>query len=246
MGLLDVITGKSKNEKGLQELLALLTKAEKEEQKQLEHKIEQLLKRHGRIANFKEIANFTGSVIKEITGAVTGGISNIMFGGLGELFSGSNNKNKLRKQIEYFKKETKEQLKLKQRHIISTFPVPVSKDKILELLSYINLILKNKKKDFLEDAWESKFYDIVNQAKSYFANDTIFLAEVTEYEQQQKKRKTIKVAIYIAIAVVIIAVAVLIGMRIYSNVRKYTENARIEQMLVKPMTRAITWKNVNE
>jgi hypothetical protein len=234
-----------KNEGGLPELLALLDETEQEEKRKLEQNIEKLLKRYGVSSNIKVIADIAGNII----GAVTGGVGSVVFNVAKSIFSG-NDEAEIEEKIEELKGKTEEHLKLKQQQIISSFPLPASKDKILELLDYISLILKNGKKDFLEDVWKSKFHSIINLTKINFSNDKAFLAEIVIYERQQQRRKNTKIVIYAAIAVVCVIAAIFMGMWIYSAEQEHTkaklvENARLEQILDN-ISEAIKNHNLDE
>jgi hypothetical protein len=250
-----------KNEKGLQELLLLLEETEKEEKEKLEKKIEKLLKQYGKQQSNKEIANFAWSIIKGVVGIASGGISSVIINGVvSNIFKDDdeNDEEKIEFEQKYeeLKDEVEKHLKVKQQNIISSFPVPVSRDKILELLNYINSMLKNEEAD--EDIWESKFYGIISHAKMNFVDDKVFLTRVSEYEQQQQerenkkleeieyeeieyerqqqKKKTMKTVIYAAVAVIIVPVVIFTGMWIYSGVQehnkaKQVEKVRLEQVL---------------
>lgn len=75
----------------------------------------------------------------------------------------------------------------KQQSVIKNFPIPNTRDDILELLHFI---LPKIKLGFSSDknvsAWRFKFTEIINRAKIAFKDDKKMLAEINDYEAQLK------------------------------------------------------------
>ncbi|KAA6342107.1 hypothetical protein EZS27_010102 [termite gut metagenome] len=76
----------------------------------------------------------------------------------------------------------------KKKMIIANFPIPNTKEDILELLYFI---YPKTKAGFSSDknysAWRSKFKEVLWRAKSAFSNDPKMIAEIERFEEQDKK-----------------------------------------------------------
>ncbi|KAA6322104.1 hypothetical protein EZS27_028320 [termite gut metagenome] len=76
----------------------------------------------------------------------------------------------------------------KKKKIIANFPIPNTKEDILELLYFI---YPKTKAGFSSDknysAWRSKFKEVLWRAKSAFSNDPKMIAEIERFEEQDKK-----------------------------------------------------------
>jgi hypothetical protein len=75
----------------------------------------------------------------------------------------------------------------RQREVIKNFPIPNTREDILEILHFI---LPKTKPGLSADknysAWVSKFEEILNRAKVAFANDSRMMTEISHFEKQQK------------------------------------------------------------
>ena len=81
----------------------------------------------------------------------------------------------------------KDDITSKQKEIIKNFPVPNTRDDIMELLHFIS---PKTKVGFGSDknvtAWRGKFSEVINRAKIAFKTDSKILSEIEEFEKQQK------------------------------------------------------------
>lgn len=82
----------------------------------------------------------------------------------------------------------------KQKSLIKNFPIPQTREDLLELLHFI---YPKTKVGFSSDknvsAWRDKFSEILNRAKSAYSTDKKMLAEIAQYESQQQISKYNKV-----------------------------------------------------
>ena len=89
--------------------------------------------------------------------------------------------------------ETEEDLKnrdinKKLNSVISNFPVPQTREDILELLHFIQpKIQLGAITDNNSLAWRKKYQEIIARAKTAYANDPKMLSELSVYENQTKK-----------------------------------------------------------
>jgi hypothetical protein len=224
--------GIGKKKSALETLLQLLEKVEQEEQKKLEQEIEKFAKKKNIASSIKDIAEFAGAIIgtaSSVGGFIVSSASKKLGGG-----------KKYERKIEELTNNAKKQINEKRKNIISAFPVPTSKEDILELLEYIypqkNDILSNVLgNDILgndKNVWEEKFRTILVYAKINFSNDKSFLAEISQYEKKDKQQQMKKKFIIAGIAVAVIA----FGIWRYTNEQKDSEaklqeKARLEKIL---------------
>jgi hypothetical protein len=198
---------KDSEESALAQLLQLLDEAEQKEKQKLERAIEKLLKKYNKTSNIKEIAKTTGEIASQILSAATGGVSGVLSGAAKTIFGNNNedDEDEIQEKIEALTKEAEKRIRTKKESIISTFPIPNSKDDILELLDYI--YPKTKGKNVHKDVWTDKFRTIIVRSKRSFSGDRTFLAEIFYYEQQHRNQQIIKILIY-----TVIVITILIGM----------------------------------
>ena len=78
------------------------------------------------------------------------------------------------------------EISARQREVIKNFPIPNTREDILELLHFI---LPRTKPGFSADknysAWVTKFQEVLNRAKVAFSNDSRMMAEISNFEKQQ-------------------------------------------------------------
>ena len=131
----------------------------------------------------------------------------------------------------------------RQRQVIKNFPIPNTREDILELLYFVS---PKTKVGFGSDknvsAWRIKFSEIINRAKIAFKTDSKMLAEIAEFERQQKSSffligiskfnelsKQVK-----TVVTIIIVFALFFGVTgIYSAI-SHKENTQIEQTVEQP------------
>ena len=81
----------------------------------------------------------------------------------------------------------KDDIIAKQRDVIKNFPIPNTREDILELLHFIS---PKTKVSFTSDrnltAWRNKFSEIISRGKTAFSNDKKLFAEIEKFENQQK------------------------------------------------------------
>ena len=161
-------------------------------------------------------------------------------------------KNSLTKTFEANQRE--EEISKHQSEIINNFPIPNSREDILDLLHFI---LPKTKVGFGSDgsglAWRSKFSEIIDRAKLAYKNDNKMLAELREYETQNKTtliskvfflpKKTLSV-IFSIIFITVIMIFVFISAQSKSSDEK-KENERLE-LIVKNINTAIEEKNYDK
>jgi hypothetical protein len=99
----------------------------------------------------------------------------------------------------------------RQIEIIMNFPIPNTREDILELLHFIypKTKLKTDDTDDKQDAWNNKFDEIINRAKIAYSNDSKMLSEISKYEQQFKRRqKTKKLSSIFLIVFIVLGIGV--------------------------------------
>ncbi len=78
----------------------------------------------------------------------------------------------------------------RQRDVIKNFPIPNTKEDILEFLHFMNPKIKT---GFGSDknvvAWRNKYTEVLSRAESAFVNDTKMRSEIEQYKQQYKSSK---------------------------------------------------------
>ncbi|MCB9427060.1 MAG: hypothetical protein H6584_08570 [Flavobacteriales bacterium] len=100
-------------------------------------------------------------------------------------------KNFLTQNIE--KEQREKELNTLQSDIIKNFPVPNSREDILEMLHFISPKLKSGIfSDDISIAWRVKFYEIIEKAKFAYRNDKKMLLEISGYVQKHKTNKISK------------------------------------------------------
>ncbi|MDR1623605.1 MAG: TerB family tellurite resistance protein [Tannerellaceae bacterium] len=214
----------------LDTLLQLLEDVEQRENEKLTKEIEKLLKQ----AKIVEYAKIAGSIASTVINVATGGIGGVL---LKMILPGDGKKREIEEKIKELTRNTKERIKSKKDDIISSFPLPTSKEEILELISYCDL------KKYLESIWMEKFKSTISCAKINYSNDKIFLAEISRYEQQykheqeqyhheQKRKKEMifkRVAALIIVFVVVAGIGILLAVQSNSKA-KSKEKARLERI----------------
>lgn len=73
----------------------------------------------------------------------------------------------------------------KVKNAIELFPIPNSKEELIDLLQYIQpKVQVHDKKDPNTIVWRQKYIEIINRAKFAFANDSNMLNLLASYEQE--------------------------------------------------------------
>ena len=87
----------------------------------------------------------------------------------------------------------------KQAEIIKHFPIPSTKEDVLELLFYIAPKAKEKysKKQV---AWATKYNEMLMKSKILFANDTEILAQIKKYEKERPSGFSLLISRYNALS----------------------------------------------
>jgi hypothetical protein len=239
----------SEKQSALATLLQLLDEVEQDEREKLEKEIKKFAIKNNITSAIKDLAEITSRALSMTTGGIGGFVA-----GEAAKKLGRRNGNKAEEKIRKLTNDARRRIKEKKINIISAFPVPSSKEDVLNFLEYIY----PKKNDDVQNMWSDKFHEILLRSKMNFSYDKTFLAEICQYEkryneqqqkkkdliierkqqqiereQQQKRKNLIITMITIPIAAVIIFI---IGTWIYTNEQKHSgaklqEKARLEQIL---------------
>jgi hypothetical protein len=153
----------------IQQLFKLL---EEEEEKRMEKLKKELEKRQTERKQFN-VKN-VGKIAKNIFADSIPGLS-IVSGLKDELLG--NEEDRADAEL---KEEIKDQIIEKKKQIILTFPIPISKDDILEFLSVSVPYSKKGGNEFYE--WKQKSEQIIERARISLRNDKNALSEIDKYE----------------------------------------------------------------
>jgi hypothetical protein len=134
----------------------------------------------------------------------------------------------------------------RQSAIIKLFPIPNTREDILELLHFIYPKIEDDT-DLNKDAWNNKFIELINRAKIAYSNDANMLSEISKLEKSKKSKisKVVKKIIPIAFAVLLI-VGVLVFGYLSKNSEGYIQEKNRLESILENINAAIKDHNLDE
>ena len=150
----------------------------------------------------------------------------------------------------------------RQKQVIKNFPIPNTREDILELLYFIS---PKTKVGFTSDknvsAWRNKFSEIINRAKIAYASDNKTLLEIAKFENQQKSstilsviskfnelpKKTKKVVILVIVSVIFFGGMGILFPHLSSSHDKGIDKEKVKlEQIVEKINTSIKEKNYGE